>query len=614
MADAYRGSGLLPSVTDDAPRVYTPREVNRIARDQLAMEEAAKARSSGEVAMKAAAEESRRRRTAAAQARMQDPQAEALYQGQQADQEFGGVVGALSARAPTYRVENPAYPATRRYTDKMIGAPAQVQRDRKGRPVAGPDGRPVVIAPATEGLVDEVPELQRNADVAAIAREQIAAEAMGDAAEQHRQANERLYANQQAQARRQGEQLDRVRRANDLASAAADKFAESADVDPSRYWRNAPAWQKFTAALGAALLGWAGRTDPTAHITGAIANDIDAQKSAIAKRSQGVSDTRAQVGLEESLYHQILAQTGSEREADLIYTQALLQHAQSEMAARLQKAGVSVLNETQKLAFNGLQQELANITRQLELTAATNVPSRMVGGGPAIADKDVRHLLVKKGDAATARGAAMGASVIDTAQKREASAAKLAETQAASGPGSLDERKFRFQQKTELNKGEKAQTRAALIDGIRGYMSEFGPDIPGRSEWTIPILDEGIVNEFAKSSDPVRRETLMRQAIGAWGATVLTGANVAPEQKAIFDAMAAGEDLSGDQIRTGMRLLLEFAESEQRHAERSLEGDAAAERRGVSPDELPGMQPQYGGRQRRGSDADDAADLGGTLR
>lgn len=592
MVDQYRGSGLLPSVTAEAPRVYTPREVNRIARDQIALEEAAKARASGEVAMKAAAEDSRRRRTAAAQARMQDPQAEAVYQGQQADQEFGDVVGALSARAPTREVANPAYPATRRYTDKMLGTPER------------------------EGLVEQVEPLTQRTDAALVAREQIAAEAMQSAADQHKQANEQLYANQQAQARRQGEQLDRVRRANDLAAATADKFAATAEVDPGRYWRDAPAWQKFTAVLAAGLLGWAGRTDPTAHITNAIATDIEAQKAAIAKASQRVGDSREQSGLETSLYHQVLAQTGSEREADLIYTQALLQHAQSEMAARLTKAGVTVLNEQQKAAFNGLQQEVANVTRQLELTAATNVPSRLVGGGPAIADRDVRGLLVAKGKADIARRGASDASVVDTAQKREASGAKLEEARLQHGPDSLEERKLQREMRKDQTGGEKGAAVETALRLTQDYLDDYADDIPGRTEGGVG--GEAYFHEPSWwQSAAGKRESKQRNLLSQWYATALTGANVSETQEKFLDDLARNHDMSGDEIRAGLKDLQRSLEIYQSTYQRTAEEGAQADYRGVSVDELPQRDPKTGGMQRNnrpGGVADEAERLGGTLR
>lgn len=471
---------------------------------------------------------------------------------------------------------------------------------------------PTQQAVGTQRVTNVMQEpLQQGITEAAVYREQAAAQTMEDVADRQLQAMTQLRANQQAQAQREAAQIERIRHVNDLATKAADTFAKTQDVDPGRYWRSQPAFMKFIAALAAGLKGWAGRTDATSHITDAIAMDIDAQKAAISKASANVGNLQSQAAREESLYGQILAQTGSEREADLIYTKALLEHGAARTAAVLQRTNVPLMRAQAELQLNALRQHISQVDLQLQKQAIASTPT-ITTVRRNVSDPDVRRLLVERGKAGIKDVSEGRARIGETARGREESQAKIALEEMKGGADSLEERKFRFQQRAELNKGEKAATRQAAIAGIRQYMTDYGEDIPGRTEFAVPGFNEGIINEMSPEG---RREQLRRNAIGKWAATVLTGANVSPTQEAFLTDLVEGVDLSGDQIRTGMADLLSLLEAEQATSERALEPRAAAEYRRQSEDELPDYDPLVGGRQRSNTGVEaEAARLGGRLR
>lgn len=590
MADQYRGSGLLPSVTAKPGPLMSDQQVRQA-------DNAARASELGSRAMESSAELDRQAAMASVQARVdaarkadaarrgdptygaQEMQDDGTADFATAFRETGRPGTAVTSRRPFYR-------ETKQYNDTMRGTATQ------------------------PGLVDEVIPLAGQVQQAELEQQAIAASSMEEMADRQLQAMTQLRANQQASADRGAAQLDRQRRMNDLALKAADDLAASADVDPGKGWADAPLWSKFFAVIGAGLMGWAGHADPLSHIRAVTDQSIRAQEAALAKKQLRVGNLTNQAALEESLYEKIQAESASKLEGDLVYTKAILMHAQQQAMARLQRAGVQVLNSQQQQFMNGLQQEVAGIDLQLNKQAAANTPT-VTTMRPAY-NSDQRGLLRELGKQGLKDASAGRAAVVDTAQKREASAAKLAEDQAAGGPGSIEERKFRFQQRTELNKGEKAATRQAAIAAIQGYQGTYGDDIPGRTETTIPIINEGLRNEFSQAG---RKEQLQRNLIGKWAATVLTGANVSPTQEAFLTDLVEGKELSGDQIRSGMSDLLSALESEQATAERALEPEAAAEYRGVSTDQLPDFAPKTGGRQRSGGSAqDEAAALGGKLR
>lgn len=432
-------------------------------------------------AARAAAEESRRALAAEASRREQerrmatDPTASAGARAQGASGRGQAALAELG-RTKVVKTANPKYEPVRRYDERMLGTESQ------------------------PGLLSQTMDAQRGVDAAAIAREQLVAEAMGRAADVQRVAMGRLEENQQAQAQRMSEQLARVGRATELASVTAEKFAAMPAPDRARYWRNAPAWQKFFAGLAAAANGWIWAPNPIGHITGAIEADIETQKAAIAQASQAVGDARAQVGLQKSLYADILGHVGHEREADLIYTKAMLETAHADLVAQLQRHNITVLNAGQKAAMVGLQTKIADVTKALEIEAATNVPYR-VSQRP-LYNKDQRALLVHEGKAAIDEGVAARRDITTQVAEREKRKSdlqleydKLAATAAAKGQKSDTDKRLESQQRMwvvqqtrervkELNALEK--WRKSYPNGIPGYIWGIG--------WTRP--NPGEINPF----------------------------------------------------------------------------------------------------------------------
>lgn len=424
-------------------------------------------------AARAAAEASRRELAAQAAQRAEeqrlatDPTASAGARAKGAGQRAASAVEELGRRV-VVRTRNPKYDSVRRYDERMLGTAEQ------------------------PGLLDQTVDAQRQVDATAIAREQLVAEAMGRAADVQRHAMGRLEENQQAQAQRMSEQLTRVGRATELASRTAEQFAAMPAPDRGRYWRNAPAWQRLMAGLAAAAHGWVGSPNPTGHITGAIADDIEAQKAAIAQASQAVGDARAQAGLQKSLYADILGHVGHEREADLIYTKAMLESAHADLVAQLQRNNVSVLNAGQKAAMVGLQTKIADVTKALEIESATNVPYR-VKARPFY-NKDQRALLLHEGKASIDEGVTarrdITTAVADSEERKsklQLEYDKLRAEQAAKGAKTDTEKRLESQQRQWVVEHTRArvQEKKALEDFLEGYRNGVPGYIWGVG-WTRP--------------------------------------------------------------------------------------------------------------------------------
>lgn len=407
-------------------------------------------------AERAAAEESRRRMAdAAARAEIENnPAASARLRSEAAGSAAEGALYELGRRKVSVR-ENKAYGPTKRYDETMLGT--------QGRP----------------GLLDQTVDAQRAMDASTIARQQVVAEAMGRAADMQRQAMGRLEENQRAQAQRISDQLARVGRANELAAMTAEKFAQTPPPDRGRFWRNAPAWQKFFAGLQAAAAGWVGHPDPTAHITAAIEQDLQSQKDAIAQASQAVSDARAQSQLQGSLYHDILGAVGHEREADLVYTKAMLESAHADLVAQLENANVQVLSDGQRASLIGMQSKIAEVTKALEVESAKNVPF-FVSASPYY-NADQRAVLRHGATAAIDEGVAARADVTKAGMQREETKSKLQleydKLAAASRSKSDTDKRLESQQRMWVV----AQTRARISEhkALSEWRSKYANEIPG---------------------------------------------------------------------------------------------------------------------------------------
>lgn len=592
MADQYQGSGLLPSVTDAPPAVYTPQEARAIDRQARASEQVGAAQqSSAELDRQAAQAAVMAKVEAAKRADAQrrgDPTygAQEMQQGGQAS--FGQAFEALGAPGTVSRSPRPFYRETKQYNERMAGTAQQ------------------------PGLVDEVVPLAQQTQQAELEQNRIAAESMEEMADRQLKAMTMLRANQQAAAERGTAQLQRQQKVNDLALAAADDLAKTADTDPGKGWADAPLWSKFFAVIGAGLMGWAGNSDPTAMIRSVTEQSIRTQEAALAKKQARVGNLQNQAGLESSLYEKIQADSASKMEGDLVYTKAILMHAQQQAMARLQRAGVQTLNAQQQQFLNSLQQEVAGIDLELGKQAAANTPT-VTTMRPAY-NSDQRGLLREAGKQGLRDASAGQAAVVDSAQKREASAAKLAEAEVQHGPGSLEERKFQREQRKDVAGGEKGAAVETALRLTQDYLKDYGEDIPGRTE--------GGVGGEAYFSEPNwwrseegKREVNRRALLSHWYATALTGANVSESQEQFLSDLVRDPKMSGDQIRVGLADLQRSLELYQQTSQRIAEPEAEAEYRGIAADMMPAREQKTGGRTRSNTGVQSEAEaLGGKLR
>lgn len=479
MADQYRGTGALPSVTDAPPAVYTPQEARQADRQARGEELNARAfQSSADVlaaADKAAALASVQARIQAAKdadaKRRGDPTYGAQEMQSAGEAQFGQAFEALGAPGRAQTSPRPFYRETKQYNDTMRGTLQQ------------------------PGLVDEVVPLAGQVQQAELEQQEIAASSMEEMADRQLQAMTQLRANQQAAADRGRAQLDRQQRMNDLALKAADDLASSADVDPGKGWADAPLWSKFTAVLAAGLLGWAGASDPTSHIRAVADQSIRAQEAALAKKQQRVGNLTNQASLEQSLYEKIQAESASKLEGDLVYTKAILMHAQQQAMARLQRAGVKVLNGQQQQFMNGLQQEVAGIDLQLNKQAAANTPT-ITTMRPAY-NSDQRSLLKEAGKQGLKDASSGSAAVVDSAQKRED----------MSGKARIEADKAAREGGDKLLRGE-----GGILKELASFDSRVGP------QQGVVTLIEDMEKQYAGKDIPGISPGALGEGAGGWDA------------------------------------------------------------------------------------------------
>ena len=284
-----------------------------------------------------------RRRQAAVQAMTPAQQARA-----RAQQEFIGAAEAarvLDAQRRTIRVENPLF-------IPVVDNVAE-HRDADQREAAA-------------GKVAALQQVHQADDFAAFQEDMAVRGAMEQTVAEGRERarNDRL-----------NDQLEHVRKADAAVHRAADRLAETPGVDPGRYWASRTAGQKATAAISAALMGFAGR-DPFKALHTAIADDIDAQKNAQGMAKAGMAGRQAEAGNARSVYAEVMAEVQDERAADLIMEQARLDQAKRQLQAMGAKHGAAAARPQAVALEAQIDKQMADNKLRLDTIQASNAPYR----------------------------------------------------------------------------------------------------------------------------------------------------------------------------------------------------------------------------------------------
>jgi hypothetical protein len=473
-------------------------------------------------------------------------------------------------------------------------------------------------------ITDQMPGAHQAVDDAEMVRAVKVADFMEEQANRQSEAISDMQARQFAQEEQAFEAQERSKKAYALVDQTTKRMADAPAVDPNRWWSSRSDGQKFGAVLG--MLGRGVHMgDPLGAIMPMIDRDIEAQKATFAQMQAASGAAANQANISRGLYADIRAQTQDEREADEIMRIARLEQAKQQFEAMAAQTAIPSIKAAQDVTRLAFDQSIADRRMQLDKIAAHNVKRKTVVskayqmvqlpngqvvrvpvGGPgqmAAAKYALEQADKSRGDARkilgeeTIEGVKAGNKAREDAEK-----------------GSLEERKFQYQQRKDQAGGEKGAAVETALGLGRDYLADYGENVPGRTEGGIG--GEAWLSEPGWwQSDEGLRESKRRETLSMWYATALTGANVSKKQEEFLDRLATDTSMSGNEIRAGVEDLNRSLEIYQSTYQRGAEEAAQADYRGVAPEQLPQRDPKTGGRTRSNtSDADQAAALGGKLR
>jgi hypothetical protein len=491
--------------------------------------------------------------------------------------------------------------------------------------VANPDyGLTKRYVDRSRGITDAMPGAHAAVDDAEMVRAVKVADFMEEQANRQSEAISDMQARQFAQEEQAFEAQDRSKKAYALVDQTTKRMMDAPAVDPNRWWTSRSDGQKFGAVLG--MLGRGVHMgDPLGAIMPMIDRDIDAQKATFAQMHAASGAAQSQHNAARGLYADIRAQTQDEREADEIMRIARLEQAKAQfeqLAAQTAIPSIKAAQDVTRLAFD---QSIADRRMQLDKIAAHNVKRKTVVGKAyqmvqLPSGQVVRVPVGGPGQMAAAKYA------LEQADKNRGAARDILKDETIEGvkagnkaveqarEGDMKREKELFEQRKAILGGEKGnavETARALTDD---YLKDYGEDVPGRTEGG--VSGEAWLSEPSFwTSEEGRREQKRRETLSHWYATALTGANVSEKQEIFLERLATDNDMSGDEIRLGLRELKRSLEAYQSASERVADDEAAASYRRVGQEELPQLDTKTGGRTRSNtSDAAQAAELGGKIR
>lgn len=437
---------------------------------------------------------------------------------------------AMAGQMRTVTGPNPLYPARKEYTDTM---------------------RP---------LLEQQPELQQGVYDARRMEAQAGADAFQAKADAYRD----MYIDNAAAEQVRQEELQAARQRQQQSVRAHDvairNVKEAQEMDPDRFWQEKSTGQKIAIAAAALLTGIGGGWNGDAGAGARFVNDLVGREVAKQKenyaRLQNVADLRErQVGEQQSLYAQLMAQMQDERQVDLALENAQIEAVLAEGEAYIQQAGVHTLSAEQAASMNELRQRLADNRMQIEMMAATNRPtiSRTVHALPRAA-RDVLE-----------RGAERMEKRSDRLQGAEMDMRK----DAAKGPSESDARqrqKDAFEQKRYIEKETRPYRNELNL--IQRYQQEYKDEIPGLV-WGLGWKQHLKTDAEVQAYDRLKRIVMVRLRRES-------GAAIPPDELE-QEAAALVNAMDEDDVRNLLKDRAEEAQFQIDHIERAPAEDAVSE-------------------------------------
>lgn len=600
----------------DSPRLMERARRIQPSADATAQAQAQRASVTGDELGDAARESIRARSAAAGEALAQrETPAEELaaMRAQAGRAQFGEAFDAAGRRVATTR-NNPRYPSTAKFANTMVGDGSVSQAvgpdgqplfetQLVDEPIVGADGQPMLDPmnpqgpPLTRQVERQVPVLQRNTGLlggereaalgvqsAELDREMEQTNLLAQQAMMQRQLHNDMLTTQMAQRARAEAVRKNVDDTNRAVAAANAEFAKASDVDPDRGWAQKGVAAQIAAVIAAGLLGFAGQ-DPMTHINAVIDRDIEAQKANIAKRRQAVDTANAAHAAAINAHDQIRAQIGDESLQDEAFRLSALEQIKAQSLAKLQAANVQVRSAQADAFLNGLDQQIADKRRQIELVSATTPKTITTVRSPYTPEQ--RAMLKTMGTEGLKASTGGADKAIDIVAKRQ--------EQGRDVQGKIDIEAAKRAGAGDLSEGD-AKLLGAHVDNIKkagelvalteDFERRWGDrDIPGRGasrafDWMTPNDVADMEADLSMIEDEIGR--LQSQ-----------GAITEDELKTFSKWTRSG--VGDAQLLKNIGRIKDFANKTITQSERYLPDRLRAQYRRVDPSALPGIEANVTG-------------------
>jgi hypothetical protein len=465
------------------------------------------------------------------------------------------------------------------------GKPMPDPMNPQGPPLTRKVEKQVPVLVRNDGLIGQGRDAQVSVQAAELDREMEQTNLLAQQAMMQKQLHNNMLTSQMAQRQRTEEVRKTVDEAYKGVQKATAEFAKASDIDPDRGWGEKGVGAKIAAVIASGLLGFAGR-DPFAHINAVIENSIDAQKANLAKRQAAVGEARGQQAAAVSAYDQIRAQVGDEALADDAYRLSALETIKSQALAKLQNANVTVRSAQADAFINGLDQQIAEVNRAIELKSATTPATITRSVSPYT---PAQQAMIKTMGIEGLKAANSGADkAIDIVAGRQ--------TQQRDTQGKVDIERAKREFGDEIGEGDAKLLLAhsdnvkyakAVIDQVDRIMADYGgKDLPGRgvssvTDWAFAPNERSQFN--AKVKD----------ATDTFGRLVSGAAIKDDEMERFLESARAG--VGDEALSQNLRDMQQKAVDILQNSERALPERLRAHFRRVDRGALPGLEADMTG-------------------
>lgn len=511
---------------------------------------------------------------------------------------------------------NPAAPSTKKMVGTMLGGQTEVVTDPFGEPVpemqavqvpiVGPDGQPMIdptnpsgpplmrteMRPTgrvqvrqAQGLLQEGRQAAQAQGQAAIDTARLNTQLLQREADTQAALTQQIQQREQARQQRAEQQRQSVESAYREVQRANLDLQNAAEIDPDKGWAEKGTAAKIAAVIASGLLGFAGM-DPFAHIRSVIDDSIAAQKANQDRLRGRVDSAQGVQAASENLLGQLRTQLGDEALADEAYRLTMLQDIKAQSQAKLSNAQVNELSAAQAAFMNGLDQQIAETQRRLELTAATT-PDRIYSSRSPYTPEQ-RAMLKAEHAAGLKAVESGGAGAVEAIGKREADERKIS--------GDVEKERIKGMQLSDADSKllmqhvDNTQAAGALGDLIADFNADYaGKDIPGRG--ASRIVDWATPNDVA---DAEVKLSLIEDTIGR----LQSGGAITDDEAERFKGwIRAG--VGDEQLLKNLANIERLAQNRVKRSERALPDHISAQYRRVDAGALPGIESDVRGRTGR---------------